>query len=98
MFSFIDQVPGMLKAGLFAAVMAFLRVSRDGTEPRLVRRGIESVFCGAITVAAFYGIKALGLDAYEDYGVFAGGCIGMLGSDCVRGLARRFAANKIGGK
>lgn len=93
MMNFIEHAPALCKAVLIAVVMAFIRVSRDD-EPRLVRSIIEAIFCGAITVVAFYGVRAVGLSNYEDYAVFAGGCIGMLGSDFVRGMARKIAASR----
>jgi len=89
-----EQMPAVLKAVLLAVVVAFLRVSRD-EEPRAIRRVLESAFCGAITVAVFYFVKAVGLEGYQDYAVFLGGFIGMLGSDFVRGIARKFASSKI---
>ncbi|WP_053982269.1 phage holin, lambda family [Marinagarivorans algicola] len=89
-----EQMPAVLKAVLLAVVVAFIRVRNDG-EPRLIRHVVEAAFCGAITVAIFYLVKAMGLDSYQDYAVFLGGFVGMLGSDFVRGVARKLANSKI---
>lgn len=91
----LDQIPAALKSFLFAAVMAYIRLHRD-EEPKPIRQFIESFFCGAIAVTIFYLVKALGLENFEDYAVFLGGAVGMLGSDFIRSIARQLTKKHSG--
>lgn len=91
----LDQIPALCKAMSMAVVIGFVRVLKDD-EPRLIRQLIEVPFCGFIAMAVFYGLKATGLENYEDLSVFLGGAVGVLGSDFVRRLARVVAEQRSG--
>lgn len=92
----LDEIPAVCKAMTLAGVIGFIRVIKDG-KPRLFRQLIEVPFCGALAVVGHYGIKAVGLANYEDVSVFIAGCIGVLGSDFVRLIARKFTEARIKG-
>lgn len=90
----LEQMPALCKAMTLAAVIGFIRVLKDD-EPRLIRQLIEVPFCGFIAVAVFYGLKAAGLENYEDLSVFLGGAVGMLGSNFIREIACWIARQKV---
>lgn len=92
----LDEIPAVCKAMTLAGVIGFIRVIKDG-KPRLFRQLIEVPFCGALAVVGHYGAKAAGLHNYEDVSVFIAGCIGVLGSDAVRYVARKFTEARIKG-
>lgn len=83
------SLPEPIRATLLSMCIAALRIMYDGREPRVVRRVLESLLCGAITFGASSGLQALGTDG--GWGVFVGGAVGLLGADKVRELGRRYA-------
>lgn len=88
-----DALPGTIKSAILATAVAFLRVMYDGKEPRMTRRLLESVLCGAIALCVASLLSAAGISA--DYSTFAGGSIGLLGADQVRAWARQIAAKHV---
>jgi lambda family phage holin len=89
---FLSKIPPELAGVGLAMVISFLRIAYDGRETSPVRICLESMICGALSLTAYYGIKALGADL--DWAIFAGGTIGYLGPASVRALAVRFLRNK----
>lgn len=87
------SLPEPARAALLSMGIAVLRILYDGREPRIVRRVLESLLCGAITFGASSGLHALG--AAAGWGVFVGGAVGLLGADKVRELARRYASRRV---
>lgn len=90
---FWDSLPGTVKSAMLATIVAFLRVMYDGKEPRMTRRLLESVLCGAIALCVASLLAAAGINA--DYSTFAGGSIGLLGADQVRAWARQIANKHV---
>lgn len=88
-----ELLPGTVKSALLATIVAFLRVMYDGKEPRMTRRLLESVLCGAIALCVASLLAAAGINA--DYSTFAGGSIGLLGADQVRAWARQIAQKHV---
>lgn len=88
-----DALPGTIKSAILATVVAFLRVMYDGKEPRMTRRLLESILCGAIALCVASLLAASGISS--DYSTFAGGAIGLLGADQVRDWARRIAQRQV---
>jgi len=70
---------------LLSMLIAVLRLIYDCEETRPVRILLESVFCGSLSLAAYYGILAMGLDV--NWSVFTGGVIGYFGSTTVKLIA-----------
>lgn len=83
------SLPEPIRAALMSMGIAALRIMYDGREPRAVRRVLEMLLCGAVTLAASSAVSAFGL--HSDWSIFAGGAIGLLGADKVRELGRRYA-------
>lgn len=92
----LDQMPPECKAITLASVMGLIRVIKDG-KPRLIRQLIEVPFCGSLALVAGYGVEAFDIPNQEVVSLFIAGCIGALGSDFVRAIARRFTAARIKG-
>lgn len=90
----LEYIPAVWKAVIIAFVLSFLRVSRDG-EPRFVIKITESLICGCIAYSVFYFFRAIGIESHEDFAVAFASMIGMLGSDCIRGLAKKYASRHI---
>lgn len=91
-----SALPEAFRAALLSAVIAWLRIMYDGKESRWVRRLLEAMLCGGVTLACASAISAMGLN--PDWAVFVGGAIGGLGIEPVRQLALRFAARKADGR
>lgn len=89
---FLSKIPPEWAGVALAMVISFLRIAYDGRETSPIRICLESMICGALSLTAYYGIKALGADL--DWAIFAGGTIGYLGPASVRALAVRFIRNK----
>lgn len=87
------NMPEPIRAALMSMAIAVLRILYDGREPRVVRRVLESLLCGAITFGASSGLQAIG--AETGWGVFVGGAIGLLGADKVREIGRRYANKRV---
>jgi len=89
----INFLPLELKAAVFAVSISFLRILYDDREPSHIRRLLEALLCGAITVACSHLVSALGASAH--WSMFIGGMVGLLGADYIRDKARKFATEKI---
>lgn len=81
-------------APLLSFVLAFFRTMYQDQEPSWVKRMLESVICGLITLSSGYAIDAMGASGDWKYAV-AGG-IGFLGTEYIRNLAQRFLNKKVG--
>ena len=82
-----DALPASIRAAIVGFAVAFLRVMYDGREPSLVRRLLESLLCGAISLCVASLAQASGVSG--DYSTFVGGAVGLLGADQVRTWARK---------
>lgn len=89
---FWESIPPSVRAAFVGSIVAFLRVMYDGREPSLIRRFLECLLCGAISLCVTSLAQAAGISA--DYSTFTGGAIGLLGADQVRIWARRAAAKR----
>lgn len=65
---------------LLAVVIAFLRITYQGGDKR--RRIIESLLCGAISLAMTNGMELFGVP--REFSGFVGGVIGFFGVDTLR--------------
>lgn len=92
-FAVWDSLPEPMRAALVATAVAMVRVMYDDREPRIVRRVLESVLCGAIALGVAELAEAVGLPS--GYATFAGGAIGLLGADQVREWAKRVAQKRV---
>lgn len=81
-----------IMAPILSFVLAFLRSIYQGREPWL-RRLVESALCGLITVSAGFAVDAMGWHGDWKYAV-AGG-IGFLGTEYIRGVAKRVIERKV---
>ena len=94
LFEFL--IPSEIRAALFSVFVAWLRINYDSKEPKMIRRLLESLLCGAMTYMVTNSLLILGLP--EGTGWFIGGSIGMLGADFIRvylaKAARKFLAAK----
>lgn len=86
-------IPDPVRAAIVGALVALIRVMYDDSEPSIVRRLLECTLCGAIALCVASGAQALGLQG--DYSTFAGGAIGLIGADTVRGWAKRVAEARV---
>lgn len=93
-FALWASLPEPVRATVISVGVAMLRILYDGKEPRIVRRFLESLLCGAITFGASSALQAMG--AESGWGVFVGGAVGLLGADKVRELGRRYASRRAG--
>ena len=82
-----------IMAPLLSFVLAFFRTIYQDQEPRWLRRFLESALCGLITLSAGFAINAIGVHGDWKYAV-AGG-IGFLGTEYIRGIAKRFIDRKV---
>lgn len=88
-----DSMPEPLRAAIIATLVAMVRVMYDDKEPRILRRVLEAVLCGAIALGVAELAEAVGLPS--GYATFAGGAIGLLGADQVREWAKRIAQKRV---
>jgi len=77
-------------AACLSAVIAALRVTYAGGTVR--QKIIESLLCGALTLAAVSGLDLFGLP--QSAAAFVGGLLGFIGVDRARALAERFLGAK----
>lgn len=94
LLALFDLLPEPVKGALLGTVVAGLRVMYDDREPRILRRVLESLLCGAIALGVASGVEALGLA--KGIGTFVGGAVGLIGADQVRSLAQLYAARRLG--
>lgn len=94
MFALWASLPEPIRAAIMSMCIAVLRIIYDGREPKIVRRILEALLCGAITFGASSGLQAFG--SAPGWGVFVGGAVGLLGADKVRELGRRYANKRAG--
>ena len=76
-----------------AVVMSTMRVVYDQEETRLTRVVLESLICGALTVAAGSAIGAMGFD--PEWNLACGGFIGFMGSQSIRAFANKMIDKKV---
>ena len=89
-----DQIPPEVGGAILSALVAVLRVVYDKEETKFIRVVLEATLCGGLTVTAGYGIAAMGWN--QDWTMFAGGCIGFLGSHTIKMFAEKFAKKRLG--
>ncbi len=95
----LNALSGPVRAAIIGAVIALIRVMYDSSEPRLMRRLLESALCGAIALCVAAAAEEFGLSS--GHSTFLGGAIGLLGADQVRIWARFLVQRRIdreGGK
>jgi len=76
-----------------AFFMAVVRVIYDKEETSAVRILMEAFICGSLTVSAGSAFAAMGYG--QNWYLFCGGMIGMLGSQTLRAFAKKFINKKI---
>lgn len=91
----VNNIPPWVGGLLMAITVSILRVIYDREETSFVRMMLESLICGALTVAAGSAIAAAGFG--DGWYLFAGGMIGFMGSQSIRALAYKFVNRKIDG-
>lgn len=96
--TWLDQIIGskLFVSFLLSVVVAALRIIYDKEETKPVRIAIEAALCGALTLTVGYAIMASGLN--ENWAMFAGGSIALLGVETIRGLILRFITKKVDDK
>jgi lambda family phage holin len=77
--------------GALAFWIAALRIVYGGGNWRRV--ALEAPLCGAITLAAYYGLQLLGIPASS--APFFGGVIGLLGVETTRAAARQIFKKQV---
>lgn len=82
-----------IRAAVVGAFVALIRVMYDDSEPSIVRRLLECALCGAIALCVASGATALGITG--DIATFAGGAVGLVGADTVRGWACRIGEQRV---
>ena len=90
-----ESLPASIRAAIIGSFVAMIRVMYDGREPRVFRRMLECLLCGAISMCVTSLAQAMG--ASPDYSTFVGGAVGLLGADKVRTLARQAAEKRAKG-
>lgn len=76
-----------------AFVMSVLRIIYDKQETSVMRILLESLICGALTIASGSALDALGYG--QEWYLFCGGFIGFMGSQFIRKLAQKLVMRKI---
>ena len=92
MMSQLPEIPPSISGVILAIVLSLVRSISDKKENSFIKKIVESITCGALTVAAHHAIISCGYDS--DWTVFAGGIIGLLGSDVIKTLAMRLVERK----
>lgn len=82
-----------IMAPFLSFVLSFLRTIYQDQEPRWMRRLLESVICGMITLSSSFAIDAMGLSSEWKFAI--GGAIGFMGTDYIRTIAQSFINRKI---
>lgn len=86
-------IPEPVRAAMLSFFIAMLRIFYDGTEPRWSRRLLEGMLCGSVTLGVTHLVEAIGFN--QNWGIFGGAVIGLLGADWVRTKARSVAEDRI---
>lgn len=83
-----------LGGAVMAVIVSILRLVYDRKETSMIRIMLESLICGALTIAVGSGVAMLGYgqDAY----LFTGGMVGFMGSQSIRALAYKLIDRKVG--
>lgn len=76
-----------------AAVLSYLRILYDDTEPRWDRRLLEAALGGVLAFLVGVGAEKFGLAGGYSYAV--AGVVGVLGIEQVRQMATRWANRKV---
>ena len=91
---FFSNPPPWAGGALMAMVISVLRVVYDREETNFVRIALESMICGALSIAA--GSALAGMGYGQEWYLFCGGVIGFMGSQSIRALANKFFSKKAG--
>lgn len=89
----VDSVPPWIGGFVFSFVLSFVRVIYEKEETTFVRIMLESLICGALTVATGSILEQMGYGQHWYLGV--GGIIGFMGTQSVRALANRLLNKKV---
>ena len=76
-----------------AVVVSILRIVYDKEETSFIRIALESLICGALSVAAGSALDAMGYG--QNWYLFCGGVIGFMGSQSIRAIANRVITKKL---
>jgi lambda family phage holin len=79
---------------MMAVTMSAMRMIYDKKETHIARILLESLICGALTIAAGSALIAMGYG--QGWYLFCGGTIGFMGSQSVRALAQKLINRKAG--
>lgn len=82
-----------IMAPILSFVLALLRTMYENSEPSWVRRLLESVICGMITLSAGYAIDAMGVASEWKYAV--AGTIGFLGAEYIRSVIQKIINKRV---
>lgn len=81
-----------VKGAAMAVVIAYLRVMYDGKESSALRKTLESLLCGALTLSSASVIEWMQLP--PSMAVAVGGAIGWIGVTELRARVLRFLDNR----
>jgi len=82
-----------IMAPLLSFVLALLRTIYQNQEPSWLRRLLESVICGMLTLSAGFAISAMGMN--NDWKFAVAGAVGFAGTEYIRTVAQKFIDRKI---
>jgi lambda family phage holin len=82
-----------IMAPFLSFALSFLRTIYHDNEPSWLRRLLESVICGMLTLSAGFGISAMGLSS--DWKFAVAGAVGFAGTEYIRTVAQKFIERKI---
>ncbi|MGB0467747.1 MAG: phage holin, lambda family [Pontibacterium sp.] len=89
----LQDIPPWFGGLIMAVVMSAMRVVYDRQETSFTRIVLESLICGALTVAAGSALNALGFD--QNWYLACGGFIGFMGSQSIRAIANSIIRSKL---
>ena len=89
----LNSLPPWVGGFFMATIIAVLRVIYDQEETVWWRIALESLICGALTIAAGSLLSAMGFG--QNWYLGAGGIIGFMGSQSVRAAADKFVMKKV---
>lgn len=82
-----------IMAPFLSFVLAMLRTIYQNQEPSWLKRILESVICGMLTLSAGFAISAMGLN--NDWKFAVAGAVGFAGTEYIRTMAHKFINRKI---
>lgn len=91
---FFTNLPSWVGGFAMAVVISVLRVIYEKEETTFTRIMLESLICGALTIASGSALQQMGYG--ENWYLFCGGVIGFMGSQSVRLIAYSIIRKKTG--